>query len=111
MPSTHSCRATVFCLWSSQVFSLTTVRFSEALPNVDRLQFSGSSAVFKSLVTKAFELGNLRLEHAGEVSGLNKVRLDGVSASHPAVVAGSAFAAMANNGELSTSASLIEFDP
>jgi len=83
----------------------------EALKHVHRLQFTGSSAMFKSLVAKAYELGNLRLEHGGEVSGLNKVRLDGVSVSHPAVAAGSAWAAMANNGELCTSASLIEFDP
>jgi len=83
----------------------------EALKSVDRLQFTGSSAMFKSLVLKAYELGNLRLEHAGEVSGLNKVRLDGVSATHPAAAAGSAWAAMANNGELCTSASLVEFDP
>mmetsp|Transcript_24742 Transcript_24742/g.44759 ORF Transcript_24742/g.44759 Transcript_24742/m.44759 type:complete len:853 (+) Transcript_24742:54-2612(+) len=83
----------------------------EALKHVDRLQFTGSSAMFKSLVLKAIELGNLRMEHAGEVSGLNKVRLDGVSVSHPAVARGTAWAAMANNGELCTSASLVEFDP
>mmetsp|Transcript_92844 Transcript_92844/g.194045 ORF Transcript_92844/g.194045 Transcript_92844/m.194045 type:complete len:848 (-) Transcript_92844:81-2624(-) len=83
----------------------------ELLKQVDRLQFTGSSAMFKSLVKKAYELGNLRLEHAGEVSGLNKVRLDGVSVSHPAVARGTAWAAMANNGELCTSASLVEFDP
>jgi len=83
----------------------------EALRTVDRLQFTGSSAMFKGLVLKAFELGNLRMEHAGEVSGLNKVRLDGVSASNPAALAGSSWAAMGNNGELCTSASLIEFDP
>jgi hypothetical protein len=83
----------------------------EALRLVDRLQFTGSSAMFKSLVAKAYDLGNLRLEHGGEVSGLNKVRLDGVSATHPAALAGTAWAAMANNGELCTSASLVEFDP
>jgi len=83
----------------------------EVLRLADRLQFTGSSAMFKSLVKKAYELGNLRLEHAGEVSGLNKVRLDGVSATHPAAAAGTAWAAMANNGELCTSASLVEFDP
>jgi len=83
----------------------------EVLKRVDRLQFTGSSMMFKSLVSKAFELGNLRLQHAGEVSGLNKVRLDAVSVSHPAAAQGSAWAAMANNGELCTSASLIEFDP
>lgn len=83
----------------------------EALKTADRLQFTGSSAMFKSLVGKALELGNLRMENGGEVSGLNKMRFDGVSASHPAVVAGAAWAAMANNGELCTSASLIEFDP
>lgn len=83
----------------------------EVLRHADRLQFTGSSAMFANLVKKAYELGNLRLEHAGEVSGLNKVRLDGVSATHPAAAAGSAWAAMANNGELCTSASLIEFDP
>jgi len=82
----------------------------EVLRSVDRLQFTGSSVMFKSLVKKAYELGNLRLEHAGEVSGLNKVRLDGVSAAHPAAAAGTAWAAMANNGELCTSASLVEFD-
>ena len=54
----------------------------EALKHVDRLQFTGSSQMFKSLVLKAIELGNTRMEHAGEVSGLNKVRLNGVSASH-----------------------------
>ena len=59
---------------------------------------------------KALELGNRRLEHAGEVSGLNKVVLQGVSATHPAVATGTAWAAMANNGELCTSASLVEFD-
>ncbi|CAE8682478.1 unnamed protein product [Polarella glacialis] len=83
----------------------------EALRQVDRLQFTGSSAMFRTLVLKAYELGNLRMEHAGEVSGLNKVRLDGVSVSHPAVATGTAWAAMANNGELCTSASLVEFDP
>eukprot|EP00928_Gymnodinium_smaydae_P013761 TRINITY_DN14996_c0_g2_i1.p1 TRINITY_DN14996_c0_g2~~TRINITY_DN14996_c0_g2_i1.p1 ORF type:complete len:900 (+),score=238.97 TRINITY_DN14996_c0_g2_i1:72-2771(+) len=83
----------------------------EVLRRVDRLQFTGSSAMFRSLVLKAYELGNLRLEHGGEVSGLNKVRLDGVSATHPAAAAGAAWAAMANNGELCTSASIIEFDP
>lgn len=83
----------------------------EALKHVDRLQFTGSSQMFKSLVLKAIELGNTRMEHAGEVSGLNKVRLNGVSASHPAVARGTAWAAMANNGELCTSASLVEFDP
>lgn len=83
----------------------------EALRLVDRLQFTGSSAMFKSLVAKAYELGNLRLEHGGEVSGLNKVRLDGVSVTHPAAAAGAAWSAMANNGELCTSASLLEFDP
>lgn len=83
----------------------------EALRLVDRLQFTGSSAMFKSLVLKALDLGNLRMEHAGEVSGLNKVLLDGVSISHPAVARGTAWAAMANNGELCTSASLVEFDP
>lgn len=67
--------------------------------------------MFKSLVKKAFELGNLRLEHAGEVSGMNKILLDGVSASHPAVAHGVAWGAMANNGELCTSTSLLEFDP
>jgi len=82
----------------------------EALRHVDRLQFTGSSAMFKSLVLKALELGNLRMEHAGEVSGLNKVRLDNVSVSHPAVARGTCWAAMANNGELCTSASLVEFD-
>lgn len=81
------------------------------LKQVDRLQFTGSSAMFKSLVLKAYELGNLRLEHAGEVSGLNKVRLDGVSGTHPAAATGAAWAAIANNGELCTSASLVEFDP
>jgi len=83
----------------------------ELLRHVDRLQFTGSSAMFQNLVLKAYDLGNLRLEHAGEVSGLNKVTLEGVSVSHPAVAAGSAWASMANNGELCTSASLIEFDP
>lgn len=83
----------------------------EALKHVDRLQFTGSSQMFKGLVLKAIELGNTRMEHAGEVSGLNKVRLNGVSASHPAVARGTAWAAMANNGELCTSASLVEFDP
>lgn len=83
----------------------------ELLRHVDRLQFTGSSAMFQNLVLKAYELGNLRMEHAGEVSGLNKVRLEGVSITHPAAAAGSAWAAMANNGELCTSASLIEFDP
>jgi len=83
----------------------------EVLKNVDRLQFTGSSAMYKALVKKAYELGNLRLEHGGEVSGLNKVRLDGISVEHPAAAAGSAWAAMANNGELCTSASLLEFDP
>ncbi|CAJ1427380.1 unnamed protein product [Effrenium voratum] len=82
-----------------------------ALKQVDRLQFTGSSAMFRSLVVKAIELGNLRMEHAGEVSGLNKVRLDGVSVTHPAVAQGTCWAAMANNGELCTSASLVEFDP
>ncbi|CAE7484566.1 unnamed protein product [Symbiodinium pilosum] len=82
----------------------------EALRLVDRLQFTGSSAMFKSLVLKALELGNLRMEHAGEVSGLNKVRLENVSVSHPAVARGTSWAAMANNGELCTSASLVEFD-
>ena len=83
----------------------------EALKHVDRLQFTGSSQMFKSLVLKAIEQGNTRMEHAGEVSGLNKVRLNGVSASHPAVARGTVWAAMANNGELCTSASLVEFDP
>jgi len=83
----------------------------EALRLVDRLQFTGSSAMFKNLVAKAFSLGNLRLEYAGEISGLNKVRLDGVSVTHPAAAAGTSWAAMANNGELCTSASLLEFDP
>mmetsp|Transcript_67237 Transcript_67237/g.161134 ORF Transcript_67237/g.161134 Transcript_67237/m.161134 type:complete len:890 (+) Transcript_67237:68-2737(+) len=83
----------------------------EVLRRVDRLQFTGSSMMFQSLVAKAYDLGNLRLQHAGEVSGLNKVRLDGVSISHPAAAQGSAWAAMANNGELCTSASLLEFDP
>jgi len=83
----------------------------EALRQVDRLQFTGSSAMFKGLVAKAYELGNLRLEHGGEVSGLNKVRLDGVSVTHPAAAAGAAWATMANNGELCTSCSLLEFDP
>eukprot|EP00913_Durusdinium_trenchii_P001613 g1494.t3 len=83
----------------------------EVLKHIDRLQFTGSSAMFKSLVTKAIELGNTRMEHAGEVSGLNKVRLDGVKASHPAVAMGTTWAAMANNGELCTSASMVEFDP
>lgn len=83
----------------------------EVLKAVDRLQFTGSSLMYVGLVKKAYELGNLRMEHGGEVSGLNKVRLDGVSASHPAAAAGSAWAAMANNGELCTSASLLEFDP
>jgi len=82
----------------------------EVLKSVDRLQFTGSSAMFKSLVTKAFELGNLRLEHAGEVSGLNKIRLDGVSVTHPAAATGGAFAVANNNGELCTSTSLLEFD-
>ncbi|CAE7808684.1 unnamed protein product [Symbiodinium sp. CCMP2456] len=67
----------------------------EALRHVDRLQFTGSSDMFKSLVLKALELGNLRMEHAGEVSGLNKVRLDNVSVSHPAVARGTCWAAMA----------------
>lgn len=83
----------------------------EALKHVDRLQFTGSSQMFKGLVLKAIELGNARMEHAGEVSGLNKVRLNGVSASHPAVAQGTVWAAMANNGELCTSASMVEFDP
>ena len=83
----------------------------EVLKHVDRLQFTGSSAMFKSLVKKAIELGNARMEHAGEVSGLNKVRLNGVKASHPAVAMGTTWAAMANNGELCTSASMVEFDP
>ena len=83
----------------------------EALKHVDRLQFTGSSQMFKGLVVKAIELGNVRMEHAGEVSGLNKVRLNGVSASHPAVARGTVWAAMANNGELCTSASMVEFDP
>lgn len=83
----------------------------EAVRLVDRFQFTGSSAMFKGLVRKALELGNLRLEFAGEVSGVNKVRVEGVSVKHPAVKAGSAWAAMGNNGELCTSTSLVEFDP
>lgn len=59
------------------------------------------------MVQKALELGNRRMEHAGEVSGLNKVVLRGVSATHPAVARGTAWAAMANNGELCTSASVL----
>lgn len=82
----------------------------EVLKHVDRLQFTGSSPMFKSLVLKAYELGNLRMEYAGEVSGINKVRFDGVSAAHPAAATGAAWAAMANDGELCTSASMIEFD-
>lgn len=81
------------------------------LRHVDRLQFTGSSGMFQGLVKKAFDLGNLRMEHAGEVSGLNKVRLDGVSIKNAAATAGCQWATMANNGELCTSASLIEFDP
>merc|ERR1719313_3109924 len=83
----------------------------EVLKKVDRLQFTGSSAMYKNLVKKAYELGNLRLEHGGEVSGMNKILLDGVSTSHPAVLHGVAWGAMANNGELCTSTSLVEFDP
>jgi len=81
------------------------------LRHTDRLQFTGSSAMFQGLVKKAIDLGNLRMEHAGEVSGLNKVRLDGVSIKNAAATAGCQWATMANNGELCTSASLVEFDP
>jgi len=83
----------------------------EALRSVDRVQFTGSSAMFKSIISKAYDLGNLNIEHAGEISGVNKVCLDGVSASHPAVQSGTSWATMANNGELCTSASVVEFDP
>ena len=79
----------------------------ELLRKVDCLQFTGSSAMFRGLVSKAYDLGNFGLQHAGEVCGLNLVRL----ATHPAVVQGAAWAAMANNGELCTSASLLSYDP
>ena len=49
----------------------------EALKAVDRLQFTGSSQTYRALVLKALELGNLGIEHAGEVSGMNKVRVEG----------------------------------
>ena len=67
--------------------------------------------MFRGLVSKAYDLGNFGLQDAGEVSGLNLVRLAGVSGAHAAVVQGPAWAAMANNGELCTSASLLSYDP
>jgi len=83
----------------------------ELLRRVDRLQFTGSSPCFVASFPKHTILATFGLQHAGEVSGLNLVRLAGVSGTHPAVVQGAAWAAMANNGELCTSASLLSYDP
>ena len=46
----------------------------ELLRRVDCLQFTGSSAMFRGLGSKAYDLGNFGLQHAGEVCGLNLVR-------------------------------------
>lgn len=81
------------------------------LSKADRLQYTGSSETFRSLRSRAFEIGNRSLSAAGQVSGINKVELHGVSVTHPAPKAGVTWAATANHGELCTSASLVEFDP
>ena len=81
-----------------------------AVNNVSRLQFTGSSAMFKSLVLKAHEMGNLGLDYAGEISGVNKIRVSGVSVLDPTITQSAAFAVSANHGEYCTSASAIEVD-
>jgi hypothetical protein len=63
----------VFDVVPCNVCNEDSVLLSEALRTVKRLQFTGSSETFKALVAKALELGNLRIEYGGEVSGLNQV--------------------------------------
>ena len=81
-----------------------------ALKHVQRLQMTGSSNMCRHLVEKAFEVGNKGINYAGEVSGLNKFQVKGISLDDPAITKSLAHSICNNNGELCTSVSAIEVD-
>ena len=83
----------------------------EATLHVSALRFTGSSALFKKLVTHAVARGNHSLDFGGEISGINKTLIaESIlhPENHPTVVAGTHWSVVANNGELCSSTSVIE---